>query len=449
MLQEDCPQVHVVATCSNGEQGLTAIQKYSAELVFLDVEMPKMNGFEMLEQLSTVNFHLIFTTSYDQYALRAIRFSAIDYLLKPIDRVELKKAVQKAEQRVQVPIPQQLEILLQKLRQPSESINKIALPTVDGLQMIAINTIITCEFDDNYSTLYFKNGKKLLVTRSLKDIEEALEQYSFLRVHRSYLVNLNEIEKYIRGEGGYLIMSDGSTVDVSRSRKELLMQKLQPSKFYLVIAALLTFPFLIRTCSMDYISHLSTDKKLKKIIDGQQPAELKFRKNICLRLCASIMSQQLSTKVAAVIYKRFLEIYGGEEPSPQQIIVTPFDRLRAIGLSNAKAQYVLNVAQFAIDHSLTDTKLKKMSNEEIIDLLTQIKGVGKWTVEMLLMFTLGREDVFAIDDFGIQSSMKKLYKLDDSSKKIFREKLLKISDKWSPFRTFACMHLWRWKDTPV
>ncbi|MFN2440326.1 MAG: LytR/AlgR family response regulator transcription factor [Chitinophagaceae bacterium] len=231
MLEAESPEVKVLAECNNGESALSAIRKYAPDIVFLDVEMPKMNGFQMLEQLPSIHFHLIFTTSYDQYALRAIRFSAIDYLLKPIDREELKKAVEKVEQRIQIPIPQQLEILLQKFRQPSESINKIALPTIDGLQMIAINTIITCESDDNYTTLFFKSGKKLLVTRSLKDMEEALEQHSFLRVHRSYLVNLNEIEKYIRGEGGYLIMSDGSTVDVSRSRKELLMQKLQPSKF--------------------------------------------------------------------------------------------------------------------------------------------------------------------------------------------------------------------------
>src|SRR5437763_1830152 len=170
---------------------------------------------------------------------------------------------------------------------------------------------------------------------------------------------------------------------------------------------------------MDYISHLSKDKKLEKAIKTHEPFELKFHKNICLRLCASIMSQQLSTKVARVIYKRFLDLYGGDEPTPQQIIATPFDTLRAIGLSNAKTQYVLNVAQFAIDQKLEDKKLKKMSNEEIIELLTQIKGVGKWTVEMLLMFTLGRPDVFSPDDYGIQVAMKNIYKLDDSNKKAF------------------------------
>ena len=197
---------------------------------------------------------------------------------------------------------------------------------------------------------------------------------------------------------------------------------------------------------MHYLAHLSKDKKLEKILSDHEPFKLKFHKNICLRLCASIMSQQLSTKVAKVIFNRFLDLYGGEEPTPEQIVSTPFEKLRAIGLSNAKTQYVLNVAQFAIDHKLEDKRLKKMSDEEIISLLTQIKGVGKWTVEMLLMFTLGREDIFAVDDYGIQVGMKKLYKLDDSNKKDFREKMLKISKKWSPYRTYACMHLWSWKD---
>lgn len=196
----------------------------------------------------------------------------------------------------------------------------------------------------------------------------------------------------------------------------------------------------------EYISHLSRDKKLQKAIQNHEPFKLQSRKNICVRLCASIMSQQLSTKVAKVIYQRFLDLYGGEEPTPAQIAATPFDQLRAIGLSNSKTQYVLNVAQFALEQGLDDRKFKKMSNEEVIGLLTQIKGVGKWTVEMLLMFTLGRPDVFAVDDYGIQVAMKNIYKLDDSNKKDLREKMLKISSKWSPYRTYACLHLWHWKD---
>jgi DNA-3-methyladenine glycosylase II len=196
----------------------------------------------------------------------------------------------------------------------------------------------------------------------------------------------------------------------------------------------------------DYIAHLSKDRKLGRVVSEQEPVVLKARKNIPLRLCASIMSQQLSTKVAKVIFTRFLELYDGEEPTPKQIVETPFERLRGIGLSNAKALYVLNVAHFAIEHGLDDRKIRKMSDEEVIELLTQIKGVGRWTVEMLLMFTLARADVFAVDDYGIQVAMKKLYNLDDTDKKAFKQRMLALSTKWAPYRTYACLHLWQWKD---
>ena len=169
-------------------------------------------------------------------------------------------------------------------------------------------------------------------------------------------------------------------------------------------------------------------------------------KNICVRLCASIMSQQLSTRVAEVIFKRFLELYDGEEPTALQIIDTPFDQLRAVGLSNAKVSYIQNVAQYLLEHNADDKKLGKMSNEEVIEFLTPIKGVGRWTVEMLLMFTLGREDVFAVDDLGIQQAMAKVYKLNVTDKKALREKMLKISEKWKPYRTYACFYLWKYKD---
>ena len=197
---------------------------------------------------------------------------------------------------------------------------------------------------------------------------------------------------------------------------------------------------------MEYIAHLSKDKKLKKLVEAAEPHQLKKRKNICTYLYASIMSQQLSTKVADVIYKRFIALYGGKEPLPQQILDTPFEQLRGIGLSNAKVNYVKNVAQFEMEKGMDAKKLQKMDNEEVIAYLTEIKGVGRWTVEMLLMFALGREDVFAVDDLGIQNAMIKLYKLDNSDKKQLREKMLKVSAKWSPYRTYACVHLWRWKD---
>jgi len=197
---------------------------------------------------------------------------------------------------------------------------------------------------------------------------------------------------------------------------------------------------------MSYVDHLSKDRRLASVLRTQDTVELKSHKNICLRLCASIMSQQLSTKVAKVLFHRFLELYDGKEPVPQQIATTPFEQLRGIGLSNAKAQYVLNVAQFFIEQKIDEKKVRKMADEEVIALLTQIKGVGRWTVEMLLMFTLGREDVFAVDDYGIQVAMKKLYKLDDSNKKQFKADMQRIAAKWSPYRTYACRHLWDWKD---
>lgn len=199
---------------------------------------------------------------------------------------------------------------------------------------------------------------------------------------------------------------------------------------------------------MDYLLHLQKDKQLAKILKEPLPL-LQMRQNVPLRLMASIMSQQLSTKVAKVIYKRFLELFDADEPNPALVLDTPFETLRAIGLSNAKVNYVQNVARFCLDHEITDTKLVLLSNEEIIGLLTQIKGVGKWTVEMLLMFTLGREDVFAVDDLGIQQAMIKVYKIPTENKKEVKEKMLKISSKWSPYRTYACMHLWNWKDTPA
>lgn len=197
---------------------------------------------------------------------------------------------------------------------------------------------------------------------------------------------------------------------------------------------------------MHYKEHLSKDRKLKKLIEEHGFFQLKKQKNLCLYLCYSIMSQQLSTKVAKVIKLRFLNLYGGKEPTPQQILDTPFEKLRGIGMSNAKVNYVQNVARFEMEKGMGHKKLAKMNNEEVIEYLTQIKGVGRWTTEMLLMFALCREDIFAIDDLGIQKAMIKLYKLDNADKKKLKEELLRLSGKWSPYRTYACMYMWRWKD---
>ena len=230
LLERYCPDIKLLDICYSAADALKSMQEQRPQILFLDIEMPYMNGFEMLEKLPELNFKLIFTTSYDQYAIKAIRFSALDYLLKPVDKDELQKAVQKAITASDDPLPQQLEILLHKLNHPKVVVNKIAIPTIEGLQMVPVESIIRCEADRNYTNLFLKNKGKITASRNLKDLEEMLEDYSFARVHHSWLVNLNEVEKYVKGEGGYLLMSDETTVDVSRSRKEILLKKLQPNK---------------------------------------------------------------------------------------------------------------------------------------------------------------------------------------------------------------------------
>jgi DNA-3-methyladenine glycosylase II len=201
----------------------------------------------------------------------------------------------------------------------------------------------------------------------------------------------------------------------------------------------------MQSAMASYIPHLSKDKKLAKVLAQQEALRLTKRSQVYLHLCSSIMSQQLSTTVAEVIRKRFLKLYGGK-PSPRKILDTPYETLRSIGLSGAKANYIQNVARFALEHGLDHRVLGKMENEVLIEYFTRIKGVGRWTAEMLLMFTLGREDVFAVDDLGIQNAMIRIYKLDKTDKKKLREDMLRISAKWSPYRTYACLHLWRHKD---
>ena len=196
---------------------------------------------------------------------------------------------------------------------------------------------------------------------------------------------------------------------------------------------------------MTYKVHLKKDIKLATLLAADTHI-LKKRKNTPIRLIASIISQQLSTKVAKIIFLRFLDLYAGKEPTCLQVLATDPTVLRGIGLSNSKVNYVQNVAVFFIENKVTDKQLYTMPPEQVIELLTQIKGVGKWTVEMLLMFSLGQEDVFAVDDLGIQQAMIKLYKIKFETKKDLRTKMLKKSLSWSPYRTYACLHLWQWKD---
>ena len=229
ILGDYCPDVQVSGRCSSGEKAIEVIDKLKPALVFLDIEMPVMNGFEVLENYHQIPFSVVFTTGYDQYAIKAIRFSALDYLLKPIDPKELVTAVHKVNVQKAHPSMEQFLMLKDHYQHKGSSFNKIAIPTIEGFELIPVDQLIYCEANDNYSELFLKNGTKMTACRTLKEIEEQLDDFdSYLRVHNSYIVNLNEAKKYIRGDGGYLVMSNGSTVNVSRSRKEMLLNKFNP-----------------------------------------------------------------------------------------------------------------------------------------------------------------------------------------------------------------------------
>jgi len=196
---------------------------------------------------------------------------------------------------------------------------------------------------------------------------------------------------------------------------------------------------------MEYQLHLKKDKKFAPLL-AEANHTIKKRKNTPVRLMASIISQQLSTKVAAIIFGRFIILFDGKEPSCEQVLKCTNDQLKSIGLSQSKVHYIQNVAQFFLKHQITDKQLYKMEPDAIIDLLTQIKGVGNWTVQMLMLFSLGQEDVFAVDDLGIQQAMTRLYQIKYETKKELHIKMLTISNKWTPYRSYACLHLWQWKD---
>lgn len=225
LLAEYCPHVNIVAECRSAMQGLGLIEKMQPDMIFLDIEMPGMNGFEMLEKLQQISFAVIFTTSYDQYAIKAMHISALDYLLKPVDPHELKIAVKKVQEQRHLPMAAQFQLLLKKIK--GEAFNKVAIPTSEGFELVVADEILYCEADDNYVHLYLKSNRKITACRTLKEMEKQLEDFNFFtRVHHSYVVNLNEVNKYIRGDGGYLVMTNGATVNVSKSRKEYLMKKI-------------------------------------------------------------------------------------------------------------------------------------------------------------------------------------------------------------------------------
>ena len=227
-LNNHCQGITVVAECENGEEGIKAIQRLKPDIVFLDVEMPRMNGFVMLQQLQDRNFELIFTTAYDHYAIRAIRFSALDYLVKPIEIKSLTEAVEKAKEKKQTGSPnQRIEILLYNLIDEKNVHKRIAIPSLEGLQFIEVGDIIYLEAESNYTFIYLQTGVKLTVSKTLKDFEELLPSHNFIRIHHSYIINKNHIRKYLKGDGGQVLMSNEKLLDVARRKKEEFMRAME------------------------------------------------------------------------------------------------------------------------------------------------------------------------------------------------------------------------------
>jgi DNA-3-methyladenine glycosylase II len=194
-----------------------------------------------------------------------------------------------------------------------------------------------------------------------------------------------------------------------------------------------------------YIEHLSKDPVLKQVLDGQPARSITITDNVTLYLYSTIIMQQLSNRVGEVLLQRFLDLFGNRAPTSEEVLAMPVEKIRAIGISVAKANYIKNIAQFDIDNGLDLDKLSKMSDDEVVEYITAIKGIGKWTAHLFLMAALGREDVFASDDLILQKHVETLYGLDRKDKKAFMQQMDAISSKWSPYRTYASMHLWRWE----
>ena len=228
LIKNFAAEVEVLKLCKSANEGINAITELNPDLIFLDVEMPHMTGFEMLEKIHPKNFDVIFTTAYDHYALKAIKFSALDYLLKPISPEDLIAAIDKhSESKKQSGTNPALELLLKAIKVPHQPLSKIALPSVNGLVLVPVENIIRCESDSNYTHFYLSDKSKFTVAKTLKEYDELLNSHNFFRIHASHIVNLNKIKKYVRGEGGYVVMDDGSHVDVSARKKVEFLKRLE------------------------------------------------------------------------------------------------------------------------------------------------------------------------------------------------------------------------------
>jgi two-component system LytT family response regulator len=218
-LKNFCTDVHVLAMCTSADEAVTAIIQLQPQLIFLDIEMPVKSGFEVLNAFQQPRFDVIFTTAYNQFAIKAFKYAAFDYLLKPIDAADLKAAIERFKNRKTTLTTQQLEVLMNHMGKvpPPE---KIALNTADGMMFIKPDQIIRCESQSNYTKIYLTTHQKVTIAKTLKDVEETLQEYHFYRIHNSHLINLQHIEKFVKADGGYVLMSDGEHITVARNRKD-------------------------------------------------------------------------------------------------------------------------------------------------------------------------------------------------------------------------------------
>jgi two-component system LytT family response regulator len=227
ILEDSKSDTKVVAVCHSGTDGLKAIKKHDPDLVILDVEMPEMTGFEMLQKIKKPEFEIIFTTSFDKYSIQAIRLSALDYLLKPIIPHELVAAVERAKQNVDQHsnLNKNINSLYKNLSEGKRMVNQVAFPCADGLIFLSVNEIVHCESDSNYTTIFLKSKEKIVITKTLKEVEALLEGNDFFRIHNSHLINIGLIKRYVRGNAGYVIMVDGSHLNIGRNRKEEFLKQ--------------------------------------------------------------------------------------------------------------------------------------------------------------------------------------------------------------------------------
>jgi len=226
-LQNYCPQVTIACICNNANDGIAAIHQHKPQLVFLDIEMPKKNGFEVVQSFANPSFDVIFTTAYNQFALKAFRFAALDYLLKPIDADDLVAAVKRYEKKMlHGNLKDQLDILMQQYNQPNTLPEKISFSTQQAIHFITPAHILYAESDSNYTTLHFIDKSKMVVSKTLKEVEEMLVHYNFYRIHHSYIINLKQVNRYMKIDGGFIEMTGGTQLPISRQRKEELMNTL-------------------------------------------------------------------------------------------------------------------------------------------------------------------------------------------------------------------------------